>query len=180
MNWKFLRTPFTATLLHRYSVMLLCLFLTACGFRPLYTSSDVCGNICYPIKIATISDRNGQILRNYLVDYLSPQGAHPKPLYILEITLTETLVDTLLNKDETTNRKQVTFTALMTLKDSKCGKVVYAHSTKALNSFPVLTENYFSDYVAQNFARKEALRLLAEKITLFITTYFDSQIPRRI
>jgi hypothetical protein len=178
MNWKSIKIPLTATPLYHYTALFLCLFLTSCGFRPLYTSSDVCGNICFPIKIATISERNGQILRNYLVDLLTPQGAHPKPKYILEVTLTETLADTVLNKDETTNRKQVTFMALLTLRDSKCNKVVYAHSTKSINSFPVLVKNYFSDYVAQDFARREALRLLAEKITLFVTAYFDSHIPR--
>jgi len=106
--WLFKRLP-----------LLLCLSLTACGFRPLYVSSyDLC-EVSYPVKIGTIEDRNGQILRNYLVDRLTPKGAPQKALYTLDVTLKENITDIGVRKDETSRRKQMIITAHMKLKNIK-------------------------------------------------------------
>lgn len=150
-----------------------CLFLSACGFRPLYTSSSSNCSVSYPLKIATISDRNGQILRNYLVDLLIPAGASPKPKYTLEIKLNEAIIGTGIQRDETTSRKQVTFTAEIILRNN-CWKVIYRHCTRTVNSFAVLSENYYSDSIAENYAKKEDLRVLAEKIKLLVSAYIDT------
>jgi LPS-assembly lipoprotein len=152
----------------------LCLFLTACGFHPLYSPTSDDGTVCYPLKIATIPDRDGQILRNHLVDLLIPSGTPLRPLYVLNVQLTETTIDTGIRKDETTKRKQVTLTGEIILTDAKC-RVVYKHCAKVINSFAVIGENYYSDYVAENYAKKEALRLLAEKIKIFVIAYLDRQ-----
>jgi LPS-assembly lipoprotein len=151
-----------------------CFFLTACGFRPLYSPYGCNSDIAYPIKIAKIQDRNGQILRNLLLDLLTPEGEATKPKYILEIKLTEVIKAIGVNKDETTSRKEAVLTAAMILKDSKTGKTLYTHSVKAIDSFEVLTENYYADVVAQDYAKTEALRLLAEKIRLTLSAYLDS------
>jgi len=150
-----------------------CLLLTACGFHPLYTSSDPNCSVSYPLKIATISERNGQILRNYLLDLLLPAGAPLKPKYTLEIKLTETILDTGILRDETTSRQQVTLTAAILLRD-RCCRIVYNHCTSSINSFAVLSENYYSDSIAKEYAKKEALRVLAEKIKLLVSAYLDN------
>ena len=153
----------------------LCLFLTSCGFHPMYTPSVEGSNISYPLKIATIPDRNGQILRNYLVDLLTPEGTTRETDYILEIKLTETVSNIGINKDETTTRKEATLTADIILRDSKTNKIAYTHSAKAINSFNVISQNYYSDLVTDEYAKRQALRLLAEKITLLLTTYLDTK-----
>lgn len=152
----------------------LCFLLTACGFRPLYTPQCGRGNIAYPIKIATISNREGQILRNYLLDLLTPEGPPQCPQYILEITLTDTIRSIGVNKDETTSRSEAILTAALVLKDATTHSIVYKHRTKAINSFSIIGQNYYSDLVAEEYAKKEATRLLAEKIMLLITTYIDT------
>jgi hypothetical protein len=131
--------------------------------------------IAVPVKIATIQDRQGQILRNYLVDLLTPEGAHQCPQYILEIALADVVTDIGVNIDETTSRKKATATGTIVLKDAKTNRVVYTHSAIAINSFAVISENYFSDLVTEEYAKKEAFRLLAEKITLLIITFIDSK-----
>jgi len=159
-----------------FSAVLLCLslFLTGCGFQPLYAPIRGTSHVAVPLKIATIKNRDGQILRNYLVDLLTPEGPALCPKYVLEICLTDLVSDIGVNRDETASRKNATMTALLTLKDCKTNKVVYNHTTRAINSFAVLSQNYFSDLTAEDFAKKEALRLLAEKISLLITTYLDA------
>ncbi len=152
----------------------LCFFLTACGFRPLYTPHQGRSDIAYPIKIATISNREGQILRNYLIDLLTPEGTPPHPRYVLEIILTDTIRSTGVRKDETTTRSEAILSAALTLKDAKTNAVVYRHTAKAINSFSLLTQNYYADLVAEEYAKKEATRLLAEKIMLLLTTYIDT------
>jgi LPS-assembly lipoprotein len=157
----------------KLSIALMALTLTACEFKPLYHNHCESHNISYPLKIATIEDRQGQILRNYLVDLLIPQGAPAKPKYLLEIKLTDTIVDTGIKKDETTTRKKATVTAQVILRD-RCQKVVYTHSVFAINSVNILSENYYSDVVAADYARREALRVLSEKIQLVISAYLDT------
>lgn len=160
-----------------HGLIFCCFCLTSCGFHPLYPSFEQgCTVESYPLKIATIPDRNGQILRNYLVDLLTPGGAPPKPKYTLEIRLQEILIDTGILRDATTNRKQVTFTATIFLRNA-CHKIVYNHTTSSINSFSVLSENYYADSVAENQAKREVLRILAEKIKLFVSAYLNSQSP---
>lgn len=155
------------------SAVLLCLLVTACGFHPLYTPSDPNCSVSYPLKIATISDRKGQILRNHLIDLLIPAGAPLKPKYTLEIKLTEEILDTGILRDETANRKQVTLTAAILLRDSCCN-IVYCHSAVAINSFAILSQNYYADSVTEEYTKKETLRVLAEKIKLLVSAYLDS------
>lgn len=152
-----------------------CFFLTACGFHPMYTPSVNKSDISYPIKIATISDRNGQVLRNYLVDLLIPEGSQRGATYVLEIKLTEAVTSIGVSKSETTTRKEATLTANFILRDMRTNEVAYAHSAKAINSFSVISQNYYSDLVTDEYAKRQALRLLAEKITLLLTTYLDTQ-----
>lgn len=156
------------------SFLCLCFLMTACGFRPLYNPNGCNSDIAYPIKIATITDRNGQILRNILLDLLTPGGEVTKPQYVLEIKLTEGIRAIGVNKDETTSRKAAVLTAAMVLKDSKTSKVLYTHSVSATNSFEVISENYFADVIAEDYAKTEALRLLAEKVRLTVSTYLDN------
>jgi hypothetical protein len=132
-------------------------------------------HVAVPIKIATIEDRDGQVLRNYLVDLLTPEGAPQNPKYILHISLTDVVADLGVNKDETSSRKNATMTAILTLMDAKTSAVVYTHVTKAINSFAVISQNYFSDLTSEEYAKKEALRLLAEKISLLLITYLDTR-----
>lgn len=158
----------------RLLTLCLLLSLTSCGFQPLYTPYNSRHNSSYPIKIAPIENREGQILRNDLVDILTPEGAPSHPLYLLDITLTEAVISTGIKKDETTRRKEAKLTAKFTLKDFCTNKVVYRHSVDAINSFSVIAQNYYSDLTAQQYAKREAARLLAEKIALLIKTHLNS------
>ena len=155
------------------SFLSLCCLLTACGFHPLYTPNQ-CGDISYPIKIATILDRDGQILRNYLVDRLTPEGSPAHPKYTVDITLNDSIRSTGIRRDETTSRMEAILTAFLILKDAKTNKVLYTHVVNAVNSYSILNQNYYSDLVAAVYARREAIRLLSDKITLYLTNYIDS------
>ncbi len=156
------------------ALLSLCLMLTACGFRPLYmTPSSQAANVCYPLKIGTIEDRHGQILRNYLVDMLIPFGPPKRSLYRLDVRLTEATIDIGVRKDETSRRKQLTLTAHIELKNADY-EVVYKQTTSTINSYDILTTDYYADDVATQYAAREGARMLAEKIRVFVTAYLES------
>lgn len=157
------------------SIACLCVLVASCGFQPLYVPVQETNRVAVPLKIATIQERDGQILRNYLVDLLTPEGTPQKPLFILEVSLTDAIQNIGVNKDETTNRKNAIMTATFTLRNAQNYRTVYTHTAKAINSFSVISENYFSDITTEEYAKKEALRLLAEKISLLVITFLDSQ-----
>ena len=157
-----------------FSLLCFGCFVTGCGFHPLHMPSQGSSQVAVPIKIATIQDRDGQILRNYLVDLLTPEGTPQCPKYILYVSLTDVVTNIGVNKDETARRKNATMTAFLTLKDAKTNTIIYRHTTKAINSFSIINENYFSDLTAEDYAKKEALRLLAEKISILLVTFIDS------
>lgn len=162
-------------LLRKITPIFFCFCLTACGFHPLYTSDeDTCG-MNYPLKIATIADREGQILRNHLIDLLTHKNLSVKPKYTLEVKLTIIPLDLGILKDETVNRKQVTVTADILLRDSK-NKVIYDHKAIAINSFAILGQNYYADFVTEEYSKKEALLLLAEKIKLLVSVCIDNHV----
>lgn len=158
--------------------LLCCLLLTACGFHPLYQSPYEFSNVSYPIKIETIADRQGQILRNHLLDILTPEGPPAKPQYTLVTKIKNGVVDTGLRRDETAVRKKVVTSATIQLKDCK-NRVVYSHTVSATNSYSILSENYYADAVAIDYARDQALREIAEKIKMLISTYFDTECENR-
>lgn len=157
------------------SLLCLCSLATGCGFRPLHVPEPCECRIAVPIKIATIQERDGQILRNYLVDLLTPEGTPSCPRYVLEVSLTDVIADIGVNRDETSHRKRATVTANLQLRDWKTHNIVYTHTTKAINSFSVISQNYFSDLTTEDYAKHEALRLLAEKITLLLTTFLEAE-----
>lgn len=147
--------------------------LAGCGFRPLHTAIGEQGSVAYPVKIGTISDRYGQILRNRLVDLLTPGGVPCKPLYILDVVVSETILDTGVLVDETISRKQIVEMATLTLRDC-CGRVLYTHSIPAVNSFAVLDQTYYANTVTESYSKKEAMYLLADKIKTLINIYFET------
>jgi len=160
-------------LLRKIAPIIFCFCLNACGFHPLYTSDETTCGMNYPLKIATIPNREGQILRNYLVDLLTHKNLSVKPKYTLEVKLTETPLDLGILKDETVNRKQITVTADIVLRNSK-SKIIYEHTAIAINSFAVLSQDYYADFVTEEYSKKEALHLLAEKIKLLVSLYLDN------
>ncbi|MCM0018644.1 MAG: hypothetical protein NBV67_01485, partial [Tagaea sp.] len=63
--------------------------LAGCGFEPLHrtTARGSAADSLAAIRIDPIADRSGQILRNYLLDRLSPRGTPARPDYVLRVRL---------------------------------------------------------------------------------------------
>ena len=62
--------------------------LAACGFRPLHApGAGAEPEVLAGIEIAHIPDRLGQVVRNHLLDRLTPRGAPAAATYRLAVSL---------------------------------------------------------------------------------------------
>lgn len=105
------------------------MFLAACGFEPLYVQKKH-DNLWYfggefdrsissemaQIKVEATGERFGQLIRNELLDMLTPLGVPHKPKYRLVISLeNEVVYDQALRNDITATRKRVEYTVGYTM-----------------------------------------------------------------
>ena len=158
--------------------LLLCLALAGCGFHPLYGShgstggSGKDGHQLSQIHIDTIADRQGQKLRNDLIDIMQPKGEEPNPQYHLTVTYNEVEVDLGLTNDAVTTRGQLTLTVIYKLSSLKDGSVVSNGSAQAITAYNIQTSE-FATILSRDDAEDRGLRQLADNISLRLNLYFE-------
>jgi LPS-assembly lipoprotein len=155
--------------------------LTGCGFEPLYQTASHTSKFheqLAAIKIEGIPDREGQILRNHLLDLLTPQGQPTHPRYRLAVALDIQKASMTLRRDGTTARYMVTLNATMTLKDAEGKKTLYQEILKVPNAYNMGDTSAASAYAAtqaEKDAIEKALRLLAEDMTAVLGMYLRNR-----
>jgi LPS-assembly lipoprotein len=154
---------------------LVALALNACGFHPLHGKEGV-RSATVPemaaIKIDIIADRSGQLVRNELLDNLTPKGQPTKPLYLLRVTQNETRQSLGILKDETASRANYTLATSFSLMDFKTGRLLYSGTASSQASFNILDEHYASTASEKN-ARDRTASEVADSITTQIAAYFS-------
>lgn len=151
--------------------------LAACGFHPLYgdrSISAVSAVDLAAVQIDLIRDREGQMLRNELLDRFQPRGAALKPLYGLNIVLTQQRVGLAIRPDETGSRANLIIVAKFALRDLASGDVVFAGSTRAVTGYNVLSSDF-----ATTSSEADAIRRAVGDLTEQITTRVSVAIAGR-
>jgi len=146
------------------------LMLWGCGFTPLYsidrttqTTPSVIAQF-NKIDIALIPNREGQFLRNALIDALYIDGYPAQPAYTLSIApIQESISDFDITIDSEATRKQLRLKTSMKLIDNTTNKVLLNRSLTAITSHNVLTSE-FSTLVTEQSAREATLNDLARQI----------------
>lgn len=152
--------------------LVLCLVLLgACAVEPLYGSrgSKARGGGVAAIEIAPIKDRVGHIVRNHLIDSLTPKGQPAHPDYRLTLSLEQEKSPLLIQLDDHATRFNLTIRAKFSLAD-RTGAVVYRDAAQATGSFNVV-ESGFATVTAERDAATEAARVLSEEILTLILLY---------
>jgi LPS-assembly lipoprotein len=154
--------------------------LPACGLRPLYGGGDGTAAPGAPpggvaadlaaIKIATIAERGGQVLRNALLDHLTPEGEPLQPLYQLVVTRAESEQSPLRRLDEVAILQILRVSATWSLRDT-AGATLVSGVSRAVARFD-LTRSQPATEVARDNARERAARDLAEDIRTKLALYF--------
>lgn len=158
---------------------LLIMPLAACGFSPLYRTANYqeVANVLKNIKISNIPNRDGQILRNYLIDSFYTKGIpSSNPKYRLDIYgLQETVTALGIQKDATATRSQMRIQVNVKLVDPNAdNKILLERQLRSVSSFNILDSQY-ATRVSQQNVKERSLRDLSEQITREISLYFKNK-----
>ena len=153
------------------TVALSLVMLGACSVEPLYgaRTGKARGGGVAAIEIAPIKDRVGHIVRNHLIDSLTPRGQPTHPDYRLTLSVEQEKTPLLIQLDDHATRFNLALRARFSLAD-RDGVVVYRDAAQATGSFNVV-ESGFATVTAERDAAEEAARVLSEEILTLILLY---------
>lgn len=155
------------------ALFVMCLVLNACGFQPMHGKFSGVDRSAYfdNIAISNIPNREGQFLRNALIDRFYT-GARPEsPKYTLKINpLQETkrALDVTILSD--TTREQLTVRTTMELIENDTNKSLLKRNLYSKTSYNVLASE-FATRVSEQNTRENALNDLARQIEFQISLF---------
>jgi len=139
--------------------------LAGCGFQPLLgrqTGASVTDNLA-AIRVAPIPDRSGQLLRNALLDSLTPRGAAAVAAqYTLSIRLQEPRQTIALRRDDVISRSSYAAVATFDLVDRQGRKI--ATGTSTFTTDYEITVSEYATRASLEDARSRVLVLIADDI----------------
>jgi len=157
-------------------VPLVCLFfsLTGCGFHPIYGARDDNKPVTAELNdvgIDSIPNRNGQMLRNDLIDRMYHDGRPQNPKYELAITLRETEEGIGLLPNATSSLTELNLYADYVLKD-RSGKEVVRATAHAVATFNQLQQEYGTLAASEN-AYQRCIDQVSDQILDRVSLYFS-------
>jgi len=154
-------------LLYRLTIIFAVLTTVAgCGFQPLYGSQTTNAKVTVSLEqtyVLPIEDRVGQIVRNQLLDKISPKGLPSRATYQLSVTLREQKQGLAIDTTDSTNRYNLTIFAKYKLLDTTGKKTIYAGSAQSIASYNIVSSD-FANLAAEKNARKRSAIVVSEEI----------------
>ena len=151
---------------------------SGCGFRPLY--GNAAGGPVHEsfsqIRVGIIPDRPGQILRNFLIQRLNPDGRPTEPRYALEVRITEREQRLAITQEAVAERNNLLVTASYSLRDIAENEILLSGNNTSITSFSILLDEV-ATLSAEQAARERALRDLSDQIRLDLALYFQRVEP---
>jgi len=147
------------------------LFLTACGFQPLYEaggSSAAMQAHLASVEVGPIADRLGQVMRNRLVSRLNGAG---NPEFRLEVGLQQNSETFGVRPDTATTQEQLTLVAGIRLVSLKTGEPVLEESFRARTAFDLVLSDFATVSQREDAANRLVLDL-AERIHRRLALHF--------
>jgi len=152
------------------------LFLTACGFHPVYGVNKYtpvgAETKFQQISIGNIPDREGQYLKNALIDRLYRDGRATTSTYTLTLTpLRETQRNLDITIDSDTTRAQLRIETTMQLTNTNTKEVLINRALNSTASYNVLGSE-FTNRVSEQSTRENIIDDLARQIEMQIGLHF--------
>ena len=150
------------------------LFLTACGFQPLYEaggSSTAMQAHLASVEVGPVADRLGQVMRNRLVSRLNGSG---NPEYRLEIGLQQNSETFGVRPDTATTQEQLTLVAGMRLVSLETGEPVLEENFRVRTSFDLVLSDFATVSQREDAANRLVLEL-AERIHRRLALHFAGE-----
>ncbi len=169
-----------------HSLLSVVLMLSACGFEPLYVEKTSSSDWYYDshfdtgikkemasVRVELIQDRIGQLIRNDLLDRLTPKGEPKQAKYILKVTnIDKQEIDQALRNDITATRKKVIYKVSYVLQNMEYKTLINSTSV-AYTGYDILRDPYSTTF-AQKKIEKNAAKIIANDISLRLGAYFHS------
>jgi len=153
----------------------LCLLLAACGFQPMYgkkAGGRSIAAIHQSIRIENIPDRDGQFLRNMLLDRLNDAGRPADARYVLHVApLKKDITNQLVQKDATYTRALMKVSTDIRLVDTVYGTTVLERPFLSSGSYNLL-DNQLATIVSRDSMTDNLLRELSDNIVTAIDLHF--------
>lgn len=150
------------------------LFLSACGFTPLYGTSNQTSGVTSElssVEVKPIPDRVGQMMRTALKRRLGRSGQTAKH-YQITVNLSETVTELAIERDAAATRANLTLSASYVMSRTVDGAELNVGAHKMVSSYNILTSDY-GTIVAKADARKRAVEILADEIHARLAIYFN-------
>ncbi len=152
--------------------------LTACGYKPLYgeysdnaerkSAAEKLGQI----QIAIIPDREGQILRNLLIDSFHANDRAGNFLYTLEVRpVKQNIIEFDITEESDTTRAQLKLSTRLSLKNRENGERLLNRELRSFVSYNIL-DNQHATRVSRQTALENGIRDLARQIETQVALYF--------
>jgi len=174
------------------ALAILALVITACGFEPLYVEKKSDSDLWYynnkfdtdivyemsQIKVEGATDRIGQLVKNELIDNLTPRGVPERAKYFLKLeAINPKYTEQALRDDITATREKVKYTLKYSLWSKEKGSIISGKSWVFL-SYDLL-DNPYSTTMDKKKVEKDGAKILANDISLRIGAYFHSLKTKR-
>lgn len=159
----------------KFLPLFILLLVTACGFTPVYNGGGTTSTTqsLNKVEVMTIPNREGQIVRNHLIDRLYDNGYPANPQYRLSVSpINENTVKMGIDRDDEASRAQLRLYTSMTLWDNVTNKAVLKRQIQATTGYNILA-GQFTTYVTKEDARKQGLRMLSDDIMTQLELYFN-------
>lgn len=159
------------------------LLLAGCGFEPMYGTHSAAAKeivVSRPeIDIDNIPDRDGQYLRNLLIDDLYTHGRPADALFRLRITkLEKNVIHLGIQKDATATRAQVQITAHMALVEKATGKTVLERDLRSFGAYNLL-DNQLATIVSEQSITESILQEIESDAVTELDLYFRRRAERK-
>jgi LPS-assembly lipoprotein len=158
------------------SLLIVLILVTGCGFTPLLAKQSITEQ--YPaIALSNIPDREGQYLRNQLLDRLAAKEQTVDAPYYLQIDpLVITVTNFGIQKDSTATRGEMQISAEMKLTDTKTQKILLQRTLKSVGGYNIL-ENQYATIVSKQSLTEHLLQEMSATAVTEITLYFNRSKP---
>ncbi|MBL4894580.1 MAG: hypothetical protein JKY59_06900 [Emcibacter sp.] len=162
-------------------VLISAVIISGCGFKPMYGQfSDGGGDlrdVMANIRVASITEqgrasRIGQVIRNDLLDRLTPFGETGSAEYILTVTFLIEEHGYGIREDESVTLQNLKLVTAFQLEDVATSKVILDSASRALVSYDLAQSDY-SNMIARNAALKRLAQDVANQMATRIGAYFS-------
>jgi LPS-assembly lipoprotein len=123
------------------------------------------------VDIPAVGDRLSQLVRNSLLDLVSPEGKPARPLYRLSFVATESQGGVLLTRGDVITRYNMAVSVTYRLVHAQSGEELLSDTITSYAAYSVLRAE-FASLVAEEDARARAARDIGEQMRIRLAIFF--------